>query len=227
MQSKVKLNKRQIKEDKFTTFMLESKDQLQEHWQKVVVGLLAVIVLVVAVSYYFGSASQKEDQAAVRFANAMLDYQRGDNDVAVLGFTEIIDSYSGTQAAEDAMYMIGNLNFLQRKYDEAGRYFEMYLAEYKGDRFRRAAAQAGLAAIGEEQGSPAEAATLFEQAIAEDPDGPMAAEYHLSAVRNYLTAENMDKAREHLTVLEEKFEGSTYTRRAQLIISEKGLAAKS
>ena len=64
MQSKMKLTKRQVKEDRFTTFMLTSKDKLQgefeDNWQYYVIGFAVVVVLIWALAWQFDRQSAKD-----------------------------------------------------------------------------------------------------------------------------------------------------------------------
>ena len=65
MQTKVKLTKRQLKEDKFTTFMLTAKDRLQENWQFYVIALLAIVLVVVGGVYFLNQGKARQQEAAV------------------------------------------------------------------------------------------------------------------------------------------------------------------
>ena len=222
MQSKVKLTKRQVKEDRFTTFMLSSKDQFQENWQFYVVGIVVVVLVVSAVAYYFNSRSAKEAEGTERFARAMLDYQNGDKQVALLGFSQILEEYGSTAVAEQATYLLGNINLSDHNYEEAVRYFEMFLSEDKSKPFKRAAALAGLASAYENQGNYADAAGAFIRASEEFPGGPLHPDYELGAVRNFLEIGDVESAEIHLDVLKEKYEGSEYCNRAIRLFAEKG-----
>ncbi len=223
MHQKVKITKRQLKEDKFTTFMLQSKDRLQESWQFFVIGAVVVILAVVAVVYYFQSKTKAADEAGSKFAQALMDYRAGNNQVAVLSFAQLVEDYGDQPVAEYATYLLGNANYRQRNYAEATRYYEAYLKQYKGDSLVRAGAQAGLAACMEDQALYKEAAQKYEQAIAEYPDGPQIGDYHLGAMRCYLAAGDKEKAREHMDVIQESYAGTTLLDRANREAAEGGL----
>jgi TolA-binding protein len=223
MHQKVKITKRQLKEDKFTTFMLQSKDRLQDNWQFFIIGAVVVILAVVAVIYFFESKSKASEESGARFAQALMDYRGGNNQVAVLGFAQIVEDYGDQPVAEYATYLLGNANYRQRNYEEAIRYFQEYLSRYKGDLLVRSGALAGIAACREDQGQFQEAGDRYEAAVAEYPDGPQAGDYHLSAMRCYLAAGNKEKAQEHLTVLRDTFRGTQLAERANRQAAEGGL----
>jgi TolA-binding protein len=225
MQGKVKITKRQVKEDKFTTFMLASKDKLQtefeQKWQYYVIGFVTVVLLVWAGVWYFENRLSQGTEAADAFSNAVLQYQTGNKQVAILELAQVLEKYGGTDFAPRAAFMLGNLNLDTRNYTEAVRYYQMYLDDFSGTELNRAASYAGIAAAQEDQAQYAEAAANFLKAIEVLPGGPLEPDYELGAIRNYLAAGNPESAKAQLAVLEEKYAKSDWANRAALMIAEK------
>lgn len=217
----MKLTKRQVKEDRFTTFMLTSKERFQESWQFYVVGIVVVLLVVSAVAYYFNSRAARTAEAADKFARALLDYQNGDDQIAILGFNQILDEYGTTPSAGNATYLLGQINLGNRNYDEAVRYLEMYLTKYD-DPLNRGAALAGIATAEEDRGNYAAAAAAFVSASEEYPGGPLQADYELGALRNFLQLGEVDSAEARLNILKEYHAGTPYTQKAIRLFSEKG-----
>ncbi len=214
MYQKVKLTKRQIKEDKFTAFMLNARSWFIDNWQISVIGVAAVVLLVVAGVYYAQSQEARANEAAGRFARAMMDYRNGSNQVALMGLQQIVDEFSTESAAEQATFLLGKINLEARNYEEARRNFELYLSKYKKDALTRAAALAGIAACLEEQGAYADAAAQYQKAYDEYPDGPLSGDYLGSVLRNQLQAGSFDQAATTLDTIKEKFEGSELVNRS-------------
>ena len=214
MVERVKLSKRQIKEDKFATFMLQSKGWFMENWQFVVIGAAVVVLVVVAVAYWAGSQSSKSDEARVRFAQAMSTYRSQATQPAILDMTGIIEDFAGTPQAKRATFLLGNLHYQNRNYDEAVRYYELARKEYGKDPVMRAAAQAGKASCLEDQARYAEAGDGFRQAYDDYADGPAADDYLASAARCYLAADSMTKAEGVMTIIKERFAATEAGRRA-------------
>ncbi|MFZ5979354.1 MAG: tetratricopeptide repeat protein, partial [Candidatus Zixiibacteriota bacterium] len=131
MQNKVKLSKRQIKEDKFTAFMLESKQQFLEHWQTYVISIVGVILVVAAVAYYFNSRQAKEEESAYKFARALLDYRNGNSQIALMSLNQIITDYSGSNVAGKTTFLLGKINYESKNYPEAIRYYEQFVRDYR------------------------------------------------------------------------------------------------
>ncbi|MCH7948782.1 MAG: tetratricopeptide repeat protein, partial [candidate division Zixibacteria bacterium] len=110
MYGKVKLTKRQIKEDKFTEFMLNSKQQVEENWQYLAIAVIVVILGVVGSVYYLDSVEETSRQAAANLSKGNLEYRNGSSQVALLTFNDIVNNYGGTKSAEQATFMLGKVN---------------------------------------------------------------------------------------------------------------------
>ncbi|MCP4685546.1 MAG: tetratricopeptide repeat protein [bacterium] len=222
MQSKVKLTKRQIKEDKFTTFMLNARSQFQDKWQFYVAGIAAVILVFAAINWYVSDQQTQQADAEAKFARAVLDYQSGDNQIALLGFDQLLNEYGSTDVAEQATYLLGKIHLANKNYEDAVRYFEIYLDRYRNDQLNRAAAQAGVASAREDLGSYAEAAAAFAAAAEMHPEGPLAADYEYGALRNYILAGDLESAGVHHELILEKHANTVPGRSAIRLFSEKG-----
>ncbi len=228
MQNKVKLTKRQIKEDKFATFMLTTKDQFMINWQLYVIGIAVVGLLITAGVYYLTTRTSANDEAGSKLATAILDYRQGNNQVAILGLTQVAENYSGDDAGEQATFLLGKISVESKNYPDAIRYYEEYLSKYKTDKLARAAALAGIAASNENQGNYSDAAGKFMSAVDEYPSGPLVADYNLGAMRCYLLQGDVDKARERLEVIKDKYsETSVYNVAMRMFAEKAGAQAKS
>lgn len=226
MQSKMKLTKRQVKEDRFTTSMLTFKDKMQgeleDNWQYYVIGLAVVVVLIWALVWQADRQSAKDLEAAQALSRAQSNYQiGGDAQVAILEFSQILEEHAGSYQAAHATFVLGNLNLETRNYSEAVRYFEAYLTDFADDDLDRAAARAGVAAAQEDQGMYAEAAASFVMASDINPSGPLAADYELGAMRNYLANSDQAQAEARLAILEDKHEGTDWVKRGKRLLAEK------
>jgi len=221
MYNKVKISKRQIKEDKFTTFMLSSKQYAQENWQFVVIGIAILVIAVVGISYMVSSSNTKELEAAQRFSRALLDFRNGNSQVAILSFSQILQDFGDDQVAEQSTYMLGQIHFETRNYPEAVRHFELYLSKYHGNILYRSACLAGIASCRENEAQFDVAASKFLEAYQLDPQGPLAGDYLVSAMRNNLSVGNVEMAQQHLDLLKDEFDGTDLEKKATRLFSEK------
>lgn len=223
MQGKVKLSKRQIKEDKFTTFMLTAKSEIMSNWQFAVIGVVIMALVVIGVVYFINSIQSKHQEAAVKFANAITSYRSGSNQAAILGLTEVVENYSGEDLAAEATFMLGKINFDTRNYPEAERYYQQYADKYKTDKLKYAAALAGVAACQESQGKYDEAKGKYIEAFDAYPDGPLAGQYDLSALRMAIKTADAETAQQRLKSMEESAVPRDVLNEAKRIFYEAGL----
>lgn len=222
MQNKVKISKRQLKEDKFTTFMLDSKDRFLETWQFWVIGLVGIVLVVAAISYYMSSQSEKSVEAGQKLAQAVSDYRSGSAQIAILSLNQIVEDYGGSGVAEQATFLLGKVNFESKNYAEAIGWFDTYIAKYKEDKLRLAAAHAGLGGCHEEQGNYDQAAAAYESAINAYPGGPLTPEYLVDAERVYLLAGDIENARLKNEQIQQDYPNTLQAQRALQMFSEKG-----
>jgi len=221
MYGKTKLTKRQIKEDKFTVFMLNAKNQVIDNWQYLVVGLVVVVLAVTGTVYYFNSRQAQRQEAASRFARALMDYRSGNIQVAIMGLNQVVEEYGGDEVVEYAVFLLGTINYETRNYPEAIRYFELYLSKYPQNQFNRTASLAGIASSLENQGQYREAAEKFVAAYNEYPNGPIIGDYQISAMRNFLEVGEVDQAKTYLELITDEFDGTDLADRAVRLFSEK------
>lgn len=221
MYGKVKLTKRDLKEDKFATFMLTSKSRLQDSWQFVVIGIVIAVLFVVALVYYLDAEDTKSAEAGQKMSQAMLDYRGGNNQVAILTLNQLLEEYADNPVVDDATYMLGKINYSTRNYPEAIRYWELYLKNFPQDLLYRASALAGIGACYEDQGDYVQAAQQFSNAIDEFPDGPQVGDYAFNAMRNYLTTGDSEQALAFYERIREDFRGTVLARKADRTFAEK------
>jgi len=221
MHEKVRLTKRQLKDDKFTAFMLDSKHQLENNWQYFAIGLVVVVLAVVGIIYYFDSKEETNNLAATQLAQATSQYRQGNSQVAILTLSDILTKYGSTSFAEQATFLLGKTNLEIRNFGEAELYFEMYLEKYKSDKLIRAAAMAGLGVALESQGNYVEAAAKFEKAAQDYPESALLPDLHLGAMRNFLLAGQIEKAREHFDFIQDNFGGTDIANSAAFMYYEK------
>jgi predicted negative regulator of RcsB-dependent stress response len=225
MHSKVKLSKREIKEDKFTTFVLTAKDQFAESWQYIVIGAVVVVLVVAGTIYFFSNRSSQQIEGAEKLSKALADYHSNNTQVALLSFGQIASDYSGS-AADEATFMLGKVNLETQNYAEARKQFENYLGRSTGDKLKRAAALAGLAGCLEGEAKYAEAAAKYLDAAKEFPGGPQDEEFQISAMRAFLDAGDTEKAKVQLAELKKQFKGSGKVYRAEMMLAEKTTASR-
>lgn len=221
MYGKVKISKRQIKEDKFTTFVLKNKQSFTDNWQYYLIGLAIVVLVVFGINYYIASQDEKLLEGSELYSKALIDYNNGNVELSLLSLDQILNDYSGSPVAMQANFTLAKFNMQSNNYAEAARYFQLYIDNYKKDKMMSASAYGGLAACLENQANFSEAAAKFMAAFDQLPDGPLASDYQLGAMRNFLLAGDVGSAQQQLDKIKELYDGTEVANKAILLFSEK------
>jgi len=200
-----------MKEDKFTTFMLQTRDWIQENWQIIAIAVAAVIVIAVGAAYYSSLRSGQADEAADRFAEAIGKYRQQNYQVAILDFNSIAEDYSGPVAAS-AVFYAANSYFESKNYDEAIINYQKYIDRYHIDEITTSSAIAGIAACYEVKQEFQKAAEKYLEAVGLYPGQAGEPDYLLGAVRNYVNAGMAAEAQQTLDKLDKDYAGTNQQR---------------
>ena len=102
------------------------------------------------------------------FAAAYSDYSRANYDLALSEFRQYVETYPGSELADNAQYWVGEILYAQKKFEEAAAEFERVAAvNAKGDKVPAALYKRGL--VLEEMGRPEEAAAQFQALVRAHP----------------------------------------------------------
>lgn len=107
-------------------------------------------------------------------------------------YLQIIEEYPGTESAERARYLSGNLEYTLGNYEAAQQYFETYISKHPKGKLRFEAEE-GLAYIFEQQGEYQKAIDLLTR-IEESAPSARKSLVTLEIGRNYENLEQTDKA---------------------------------
>ena len=123
-----RLKRREIKEDQLVTMTLRVSRLVQEHFTKVVSGIV-ILIAAVAILLFIAQGRRSNARAADReLSLAMNQYQIGDKEQAGTAFANIADRYSG-ETGETALYFLGECRVAQFHFDEAIDAYERYLSK--------------------------------------------------------------------------------------------------
>lgn len=102
------------------------------------------------------------------FAAAYSDYSRGNYDLAISEFKQYVETYPGSELADNAQYWIGEILYAQRKFPEAVIEFDrVNTVNPKGDKVSVALYKKALALI--EMGQKEEAAVQLQALVKNFP----------------------------------------------------------
>ncbi len=79
------------------------------------------------------------EEGKATFDMALLDKDRGNDELARQGFEEFLEKYPTSEVADDAMYWLGDLSYKDGQYEAALGYFQQMLTAYPAAEFAPAA----------------------------------------------------------------------------------------
>ncbi len=171
-----------------------------------VVGAAAVVLVaaIAGIWWWVGQQKTNSDHAATYLSRVVGYYYNDDYRHAVdgdrqrkvegeplYGLKYIVDQYGSTVSGHQATLMLANSYYALGKYDSASTMFDKASSDYP---LVKSSIEAGRAAIFEHSGNKMEAAKLFESAAMRDETNPLAADYLLSAARDYAAGKKNDDA---------------------------------
>jgi tetratricopeptide (TPR) repeat protein len=190
-------------------------EQWIEQNPKIVIGVVVAIVLIVGGFFGFrywkgqqDNEAQKEMFQAVRYFEAdSLDLAlNGDGNN--LGFKQIIDDYSMTNAGNLANFYAGYICLKQGKFSEAAFYLEDFKAN---DQLVQARAYSLMGDAFMEQKKYDEAATWYDKAATYKPNKYFTPNYLMKAALAFEKANQKDKAiKAYQRVIDEYFDSQEF-----------------
>ncbi len=198
--AKKKISKKQIKEDKLVTSYYKFQELFVKYQAKILIGVGALAVIVVAVILYMNKLSSDNQTASSLLSKVVPLYEAGNYKDAIngqkagniKGLKEIVDSYGGSEPGNLAKIYLANAYSVIGSNDAA---YEAY-NDYSGsNELLKATALAGMAGVIESKKEYEKAADLFKDAAMVNKTNPANAEYLLKAGIAYLKAGNKEDAK--------------------------------
>jgi tetratricopeptide (TPR) repeat protein len=192
---KKKVKKHDLKEDKFVKFSLQAKSYLDENYQKIMRIALGVGAIIIILVFYYFNSQETAKEANSQLGIAEIEYKNGNLQKASERLERLINEYDGTDSADKGMFLLANIYYQQKKYEDAQAYFDRFVSAYSGSNILLASGYAGLAACEEVANNYSDAAGLYEQAADLAPDFPESDNYYYLSALCYKKAGDFDKAR--------------------------------
>lgn len=222
---KKKLSKKAIKEDKLVTFYYKAYGYFDENKSRILLYGGALVILVLAIFYYYRTKSEDNVKAGVELAKAIDIYDSGSFLEAIegrasdntVGLKQIVADYGNTENGETAKIYLADAYSMLGKSDEAFKYYE----EYDGDiPIFSAAALAGQAGYYASQNNPSKAANLYEKASTVSKLNVLNSDYLLQAGINYLKAGDTSRAKETFDKIKKSYSGTEAYRQVDKYLAE-------
>ncbi|MCD6287737.1 MAG: tetratricopeptide repeat protein [Candidatus Hydrogenedentes bacterium] len=177
-----------------------------ENRQQVLGAAVAIAVAVLIVIIYSIVSGRAEQRGLVLLEEA----RQSDNiETRISSFENIINSYSGTTASYEAMFLLGNAYYDAGKYDESAATFEKLLKKYPKSYFAPMAEE-GLAYIAEAKGDSKSAIDHFTRITKIYPKTIVAHRAFMALGKLYEKLGDTEKAAQAYDDLVSTYPGSTY-----------------
>ena len=179
-----------LREDGLQTAALEASATFEAYRPQIIAAVVAVVAIVVALVAFRAYRANQQEAAQLALGGILNEYTAGNFEAALdgtdtaPGLLEISEQYGATPTGQQATFFAADALYQLGRTDEAADLF----AAYDGEGLLEASALAGRAAILEQAGDPAAAASLYAEA-AEAYDSPATAPgYLLDAGRAHAAA---------------------------------------
>ncbi|MEO0303882.1 MAG: tetratricopeptide repeat protein [candidate division WOR-3 bacterium] len=191
---KVKVKKSELKKDKFIEAVGEFINWSRLNWRYLFIGFSAFILIIIVAISIRSSFVSKERNSSLELTGAIDIFVSGDFKQALELFTNIKQSYYGTNSAKKATYYIGmcNLNLgaidqqnSQKYYNDAIKNFKQFIKYKYGLDELKCAAYIGIAKAFEGSLQIDSALVYYKQATTNVPENAYTPEAYLGMGRVY------------------------------------------
>ena len=119
MSEKIKYTIKELKQpDKFRQFIGELVEIASANFNKILYAIGAVFVVLIIIYIVSSQQEKKEQIAGTMFESALSDFNQGNTDMALQGFSELIDEHPSQQSAKLARYYTGAINYDLGQYEK-------------------------------------------------------------------------------------------------------------
>ncbi len=221
MGTRKRITKKELKHDALLESASKTSRFVEDHLNKILIGLAIAVVIVVAWNFVNRSRKATEFEAGAALTTATQTLAAGLYDEAADQYQMVLDEYPGTRSAGSALCHIGQIRYHQGRYDEALQAFEDYLSRYGNSGILGTAALEGRAAVLEQQRDFLAAGNGYAELAERASDNPTAyARYMLAAARAYRSQPDWERARNAAQQVIDKAPDTPYADEARMDVAE-------
>jgi predicted negative regulator of RcsB-dependent stress response len=210
-----RLKKKELREDPLMTAITKAQVWLAEHGKKLTIGILAVVIVIVAVNMLGKMRTEADMESRKAFADVQLEIAQTAPDDVIPILLRVVDDYEGTSGAAEALFTAAEMALNQEEPERAEELFSRFLSDYKGEYLLAAGAYGGLATALVNQGRFEEAAEAYFN-LASDKQARHYRFYALlDAGKAYASAEKYDDARRMFNIVLDEQDFSDFRTRAE------------
>ncbi|HAF06939.1 MAG: tetratricopeptide repeat protein [bacterium] len=220
---KVKVKRSELKKDKFVETMEDLIEWSKDNWRYLFIGVSAIILAIIISVSIKSSFVSKEKNSSLEMTGAIDVFVSGDFKQALEIFTNIKQTYYGTNSSKKATYYIGmcNLNLgasdqqnSQKYYNDAIKNFKQFIKYKYGLDELRCAAYIGIGKSFEGLNQPDSALAYYQRAIKEVPENAYTPEAFIGMGRIYEMKYDVESALNCYEEIIYRFPNSSFVQQA-------------
>ncbi len=194
------MSKHTHSDEKLMTAYYKAVEFFEENKKHVYTALTIIVIAIAGIILLVNKNKANNENAGVALSQIRRTYDNnefqqainGDSLGSVKGLQYIVDEYGSTENGQAAKLMLANCYYALRDFDKAEEYYK----DFSGSNtLLKASAIAGEASVNEARQKYGDAAAKYEKAAAIDPSSPFVDQYVFYAAKNYVRANENDKAK--------------------------------
>jgi tetratricopeptide (TPR) repeat protein len=190
-----RIRKHDMKEDSFVTFAFRAQEFIQSNQKLFIAGLAVVVVLVLGTWLLKSSGDRSAAEAEGALAQAFSRVQQNDMAGAAVSYERVIDEFSGTAGAREALFYLANLHFVQQEWPQAIEKYQQYARDFASfDPGRTVAAYAAIGDAYQALDDQLRALENYGKALAIDEGAYLEGEVCVAAARSMLASNQPEQA---------------------------------
>ena len=171
-QSRQKLDERQNEE--LLAWLLNLWNQIEANYTRILIGFGIAIAVILIVVFVDHQQNQRTEAAHEALGDVYIALFEGRVSDAIAASQEVMATYEGEAAADEALMAVANLHFEEGRIAEARDYYQRYLQGNSAEGPLGYGAWVGLASCLESEGNFAQAAKQFADYAAQHSTSPFA-----------------------------------------------------
>ena len=128
--SKIKYTTKELKRpDRFREFLGESLENLSRYFNRILVGIGAIVVVLLAVCFVSSQEEEINLMANEQFQKALKSYEGGEMENSLSRLQALREEHPKADVSLLALYQMGMINYKLGNFEEATKHLELFLDE--------------------------------------------------------------------------------------------------
>ncbi len=127
---KIKYTTKELKRpDKFREFLGESLEDLSKYFNKILIGIGVIVVVLLGVCFASSQQEERDLLANEQFQKALKSYDDGEMETSLSQLQTLREEHAKADVSVLALYQMGMINYKLGNFEEATKHLELFLDE--------------------------------------------------------------------------------------------------